>query len=272
MKYPPVKFAKQTAAKADKHALYLLSVQDPEKDIDFIDRVFAKERGRQPLTLREDFCGTAKLCADWVAGKPDGEAWGLDLHGPTMEYGREHYVKPLGEHAHRVHLLERDVLIGIATKVDVSVAFNFSYCVFKERKTLIKYYEAVRRGLADDGCFFTDVHGGPDAQIEVVERTKHPAFTYVWEQGVMDAVSGHAMRYIGFEFPDGTKLKRAFSYDWRVWTLPELIDCLYEAGFARVDVYWEGATPKGDGNGIFRKVKRADNEDAWVSYITAWPR
>ncbi|HSI06929.1 MAG: class I SAM-dependent methyltransferase [Myxococcota bacterium] len=267
-----VKFDKQTAAKADKHALYLLSVQDPDSDIRFMDRVFKKERGRLPLTLREDFCGTAKLCADWVERKPDGEAWGLDLHGPTMQYGRDNYVKPLGERASRVHLLERDVLAGIAAKVDVAVAFNFSYCVFKDRKTLVRYYEAVRRGLGDDGVFFTDIHGGPDAQVEVVERTKHPAFTYVWEQAVMDAVSAHAMRYISFEFRDGTSLERAFSYDWRIWTLPELIDALYEAGFARVDTYWEGANSDGTGNGVFRKVKRADNEDSWIAYLAAWPR
>jgi SAM-dependent methyltransferase len=252
--------------------LYLLSVQDPDKDITFINRVFKRERARLPITLREDFCGTAKLCADWVRRKPEGEAWGLDLHAPTMGYGQQHYIAPLGSGAERVHLLERDVLEGMDTSVDVVVAFNFSYCVFKERRTLVRYYERALRGLGPDGVFFTDVHGGPDAQIEVVERTKHPAFTYVWEQGPLDALSAEAMRYISFEFPDGTALHRAFTYDWRIWTLPEMTEALYEAGFARVDVYWEGTTRRGEGNGVFRKVKAADNEDSWIAYVAAWPR
>lgn len=264
---------KLTAAKADKFDLYLRSVQDPDSDIDFIDRVFKKERGRAPLTLREDFCGTAKLCADWVRRKKEGEAWGLDLHVPTMSYGKKHYLQPLGDDAvRRVHLLERNVLDGIDEKVDVSCAFNFSYCVFKDRPTLVRYYKRCLEGVGNDGVFLTDIHGGPDAQIEVVERTKHPGFTYVWEQAVLDAVSAHAMRYITFEFRDGTKLNRAFSYDWRIWTLPEMIDAMYEAGFKRVDTYWEGSTPEGEGNGVFRKVKRANNEDSWIAYIAAWRR
>lgn len=271
MKSKAKKPSKLTAAKADKHALYLQSVQDPDSDIDFIDRVFKKERARPPLTLREDFCGTAQMCARWATRKREGEAWGLDLHAPTMAYGTKHYIAPLGEQiASRVHLLERNVLDGITTPVEVAVAFNFSYCVFKDRETLVRYYKRALKGLTKDGAFFTDIHGGPDAQIEVVEKSKHPTFTYIWEQTAMDALSAHAMRYISFGFPDGTKMHRAFTYDWRIWTLPEMIDALYEAGFKRVDVYWEGANEDGTGNGVFRKVKRANNEDSWIAYVAAW--
>jgi hypothetical protein len=87
---------KLTAAKADKHELYERSVQDTEMDIDFMNRVFKKERNRAPKTLREDFCGTAKLCADWVQDKPDHHAYGLDLHAPTLAYGMKKHIEPLG--------------------------------------------------------------------------------------------------------------------------------------------------------------------------------
>lgn len=259
-----------TAATADKHELYERSVQDTSVDIAFMNRVFKKARGRLPLSLREDFCGTAKLCADWVRRRPERTAYGLDLHEPTLRYGRRKHVEPLGRDAERVHLLCRDVLDGLDTRVDVAVAYNFSYCVFKERPQMLRYFQAVRRGLVPEGVFFLDIHGGPDAQIEVEECTKLKGFTYVWDQLPMDALSACAMRYIHFRFPDGTSLERAFSYDWRIWTLPELRDLLSEAGFARVDVYWEGANDDGTGNGVFRRVARAENEDSWVAYIAAW--
>jgi hypothetical protein len=135
---------------------------------------------------------------------------------------------------------------------------------------MVRYYAKVRESLVDDGGFFLDIHGGPDAQVEVIERTKHKGFTYVWDQRPMDAVSGNAIRHIHFEFPDGTRMNRAFTYDWRVWTLPELRDMLRDAGFARVEVYWEGATEEGEGNGIFRRVRAAENEDSWIAYVAAW--
>jgi hypothetical protein len=45
---------------------------------------------------------------------------------------------------------------------------------------------------------------------------------------------------------------------------------MLEAGFARCDTYWEGSTEDGEGNGIFRKVRRADNEEAWIAYLVGW--
>ena len=55
-----------TAKTADKHVLYQLSVQAPEAEVEFLTDWFKKIRGKKPLSLREDFCGTAILCAAWV--------------------------------------------------------------------------------------------------------------------------------------------------------------------------------------------------------------
>ena len=259
-----------TAAGSDKHDLYERSVQDTATDIRFIVQTFRKERGREPLSLREDFCGTAKLCADWVRRRPQRRACGLDLHLPTLDYGRRRHLAPLGQQAERVQLLCRDVLDGARNKVDVAVAFNFSYSVFKKREELLRYFRRVRGGLNPDGVFLLDLYGGPDAQIEVVEPQRMDGFTYVWDQRPLDAVSNECIRYIHFRFPDGSELKRAFRYDWRLWSLPELRELLFEAGFPRVDVYWEGAAEDGSGNGIFRKVKRVDNEQSWIAYVAGW--
>ena len=51
---------------ADRYALYLDSVQEPSHEVSFFKRAFKKEFGREPVVLREDFCGTAAVCYEWV--------------------------------------------------------------------------------------------------------------------------------------------------------------------------------------------------------------
>ena len=74
---------KLTSRNADRHWLYQNSVQNPQVEVPFIDRVFAKEFGRKPALLREDFCGTALLCGWWVKARATNRAIGVDLDGPT---------------------------------------------------------------------------------------------------------------------------------------------------------------------------------------------
>jgi hypothetical protein len=271
----PLKKKRLTARTADPHHLYEASVQDTGADCRFIDRIYKKARGVLPERLREDFCGTAKLCAEWVRRGSTRQAIGLDLDQPTMDWGKAEHLEPLGEAAARVRLLRRDVLSGLGKKdrsMDVSVAFNFSYCAFKERATMLRYFKGVYRDTASSGAFFLDIHGGNESFDELEESVKHRGFTYVWDQGPYDPVTGSSHRAIHFRFPDGTQLRRAFTYDWRMWTLPELQDLLVDAGFAQVDVYWEGAADDGSGNGRFRKVQRAPHDPSFVAYLVAWRR
>jgi hypothetical protein len=39
-----------------------------------------------------------------------------------------------------------------------------------------------------------------------------------------------------FAHREGSALRDAFRYDWRIWSLPELRDLLNEAGFSRGEV------------------------------------
>lgn len=266
----PAKKKVLTAKSADKHVLYEASVQDPSVDIAFIDKVYKKARGHKPVSLREDFCGTAVLCAEWVQSQPGRSATGLDLHAPTMAWGKKRHLEALPSSVQsRVTLLERDVIEGMGEPVDVAVAFNFSYCCFLTREQMLSYLRTARRDLHDDGMFFLDIHGGTEVFEEMEESTKHKGFTYVWDQRPYDAITGLATRHIHFTFPDGTKIRPAFSYAWRLWNLPELRDILLEAGFSQVDVYWEGSDGQGAGNGKFRLRQHADNELSWIAYIVA---
>jgi hypothetical protein len=258
-----------TAATADKHVLYEASVQDTSADKAFIERVYKKEHGKMPVVLREDFCGTAQLCADWVQSNPPRKAIGIDLHKPTLQWGLKKHIAPLKEKTQNITLLQQNVL-DKTPSADVTVAFNFSYCVFKTRATLLQYAKGVHRCLNAGGALMMDIHGGTEACEETVETKKLKGFTYVWEQKPVNAILGTGVRHIHFRFPDGTEMRKAFTYDWRIWNLPEVTDILYEAGFKRVDIYWEGDDGKGGGNGIFRKTSRAENQASWIAYIVAW--
>ena len=50
----------------------------------------------------------------------------------------------------------------------------------------------------------------------------------------------------------------------------QIHDLMEEAGFRSSEVYWEGADEDGDGNGIFRKVRKVENEDSWIAYLVGW--
>ena len=68
-----------TAKTADIHDLYEKSVQCPEAEIDLVLQAWGEIRGRQPLSLREDFCGTFSLCCEWVKSCSNNKAYGIDL-------------------------------------------------------------------------------------------------------------------------------------------------------------------------------------------------
>ena len=71
-------------------------------------------------------------------------------------------------------------------------------------------------------------------------------------------------------FPDGTKLRKAFTYDWRLWTIPEIRECLADAGFRRSHVYWEGTDhATGEGDGTFRRTTVGEACGGWIAYIAA---
>ena len=74
--------------------------------------------------------------------------------------------------------------------------------------------------LKDDGLLFLDLFGGSEAYQELEERTEHQGFTYVWKQNNFYPLTSFLDCSISFEFPDGTTIQDAFTYQWRLWTAP----------------------------------------------------
>jgi SAM-dependent methyltransferase len=255
---------KFTASTADPLDLYERSVQDTEITIGLIDRIYRGRYGRLALSLREDFCGTALLCTDWVLSHPARTALGLDIDRPTLDWARRNNVPRAPRTDGRLELIERDVLEGTGGRTfDVIAALNFSYFTFHDRGTLIGYLASVREALAEGGFMLLDMHGGPDSQFKLEETTDFDDFDYVWEQETFDPINNRATCRI--HYPDGSELRNAFTYDWRVWTIPEVRDALIEAGYSGVDVWWEDY--EADEPTL---VTRAENLEAWVAYLAAW--
>ncbi|MGD8672700.1 MAG: class I SAM-dependent methyltransferase [Thiogranum sp.] len=255
---------------ADKHALYEQSVQSTEFEYEFIDDNFKRIRGRKARRLREDFCGTAQMCCEWVRGRKSNHAVGVDLDPEVLQWAREHNVAALKpEEQARVTLLQEDVLAVRTDPVDIVLAMNFSWQIFEERAVLRNYFASVRDSLGDDGILFMDSFGGYDAYREIEEKTRHKGFTYVWEQASFDPISGHMVCHIHFHFNDGSKLKNAFTYEWRLYSLPEIREILLEAGFANVTFYWQGWDEDDEPDGNFQPATKGEADPGWICMISA---
>ena len=260
------------ADKADRHKLYELSVQYAASEIEFVDDTFEALRGRRAKLLREDFCGTANICCEWVRQRKENRAIGVDIDSEVLEWGIRNNLSRLSTSEHkRVELLQQDVLKVKTQAPEIISAMNFSYWLFKERKQLKRYFKRVRESLADDGILFMDAYGGFDSFKEITEEREieDGEFTYIWEQESYNPINNGLVCHIHFTFPDGSRLDKAFSYDWRLWTLPEIRELLEEVGFRNVTIYWQGWDEEGEPDGHFEPAEEAEADAGWICYISA---
>lgn len=258
------------AEQADIHELYEEAVQNVEHEVEFMQTTFNEIRGRTAHVLREDFCGTASACCQWVRQGKAFQAIGVDIDPAVLEWGRRNRLSrlPVADQA-RVSLIEGDVMTADTPPADVLAAFNFSYFIFDTRDKLRAYFERAYGALKDDGVFFVDLFGGSEAQEEMREKTKHKGFTYIWHQAKFHPVTHFIRCHIHFRFKDGSKIKRAFTYEWRLWSAPEIREVLAEAGFKKTTLYWEGEDEDGEGNGEFTPEEKGEADLAWIAYIVA---
>jgi len=265
------------AERRDPFALYEGSVQRPDDDVAFFAETFRRLRGREAKVLREDFCGTAKLSLAWCLGKPGRRAIGVDLDVPTLDWAKRKNLEPNARRLRgRMQLVHGDVLAPRKSDADVICAMNFSFCVFKQRTQLARYLRAARAGLNEKGLLFLELYGGTGATDSVEEERELPGFTYVWEQKRFDPITHETLCYIHFKFPDGSRIDRAFTYDWRLWTIPELRELLLEVGFSKVRVFWatvdESDTANSDddmiyGDGDYVELENVDQQYSWLVYV-----
>ena len=260
-------------AEFDKYKYYLKSVQSADVDAEFLDLEYRHlRRGKRAKILREDFCGTFAVCAEWVKRSPNHHAIAVDNDEEPLVYGRRHVAAAFtkGQLArlktHRANVLEKGL-----PRADVICALNFSYFILRERAQMLQYFKRCVATLNEGGVFFLDCFGGTQTQEANEEETvfTDEKFSYFWDQESFDPVTYHARFAIHFRERGKRKHLRAFTYDWRMWSIPELRDLLLEAGFKDARVYWEGTTKNGEGDGQFEVVSKGEACESWIAYIAA---
>ena len=252
----------------DKYYYYHLSVQSPESDVEFLEKTYREICGRKPISLREDFCGTFAISCEWVQLSPTYKAYGVDLDSEPIEYGKKFYLPQLSKQQQkRVHITQANVLDQGLPKTDIILAANFSYYTLKEREELQKYYTNAHGTLNKGGLFVVDCFGGSECQEPNEEETSHDDFSYFWDQDNYDPITNGATFHIHFRKKGERRKRKSFSYDWRMWSIPEIREVMRESGFKKTHVYWEGTDEDGEGDGVFTQVEQGEDCESWVAYV-----
>jgi cyclopropane fatty-acyl-phospholipid synthase-like methyltransferase len=253
----------------DKYEYYTRAVQSPETDVEFFESVFKDLKKPKAHIMREDFCGTFALSRAWIERHKKNMSIGVDLDQEPIIYGLKHLKSMKSEQQERMQILHKNVLDKNLPKADLIAAMNFSHYIFKKREQMLAYFKSCRQKINKNGLFILDCFGGTESYEPNEEITKHKGFTYYWDQDSYDPVTNDAQFYIHFKLKGQKKRKKVFSYDWRLWSIPELRDLLAEAGFKKSHIYWEGTTKTGEGDGHFKRTEVGEYCESWIAYIAA---
>jgi hypothetical protein len=242
----------------DPFTLYEAAVTSPNH----LARFLYALHGGSPKVLGEDFSGTAAVSRGWVRYKKGLRAVAVDMDRETL--ARAGKVKGLST-------IAADVL-EVRAKADIVAATNFPICYWHTRGELLRYLRHVRRRLNRRGVFVADLYGGPRA-FKVCKQSKMMAlpgggkFKYVWDQQRVDMLTGRVFNAIHFQV--GREwMRSAFTYDWRLWSIPELRDAMMEAGFRSTEVHDRmGAAIDALGNVYVKPVEEGELERDYVVYV-----
>ncbi|CBW25754.1 conserved hypothetical protein [Halobacteriovorax marinus SJ] len=259
--------------KYDKHAYYLAAVQDPISDVERISKIYREIFKKDALSLREDFSGTYALSCCWVQSSKNRSALAIDLDPEAIAYGDNRYRANLSDDEQsRVESSVSNSLQTTSPK-DIIATFNFSYCLLTSRALLLEYFKHAYSSLNEEGMLILDIFGGSDSEIpeiqerEVDDHDHLESFLFEFERKDFNPISRIANYGIHFKFNNGDEYLDAFTYCFRMWSIPEIRDLLAEAGFSSSKVYWEDFDEEGLGNGEFYQTESEENSVNWSAYI-----
>lgn len=249
----------------DRYDLYELAATDPRRTIPFLLAV----HGAAPATLREDFCGSGALARAWASSDPARSSIAVDQDPEALEALRTR----LSDDARaRVTFRCADVMAA-TDQADLIAALNFPIGYFHRRDALLAYLRHAHACLRPSGVLVLDTYLGRDAFTpSEVDQDLPGGMIYTWEQREADPLTGRVLNAMHFEAKGrrGPSIRDAFTYDWRLWSVPELRDTLEEAGFAAVHVYARlGDAIDGLGRVLLRPAEPDDLDDNDVVYLAA---
>lgn len=266
-----------------RYDLYRACVQDPPMMVRFVQAVHGGDPAK-PLALREDFSGPGSLSGEWVNLGKRHTAVAVDLDPEPLSHVRKHP---------RVKTRAMDVR-ACRDKADCVALFNFAVCELHERKELVGYFKHLAACLKKGGVVVMDIFGGLSACTPSVTRATRrlpdgSPVKYTWRTDAVHAATGMIECSMDFRltspsqrFARGGKPEakaatdrtwpRAFSYNWRHWSIAELRDALADAGFGQVDLYDRlGDAVDSDGRLYVRPLDASETElgEDWVAYLAA---
>ncbi len=217
----------------DKHDLYELCVQNPEACIPLLNAI----HGNAPKILAEDFAGTAILSHQWVEQSDQHHAICVDLDQEALD-----------KHGTHPRIKKQLINVNDATdQADILFVGNFSIGYHHTRAELVTYLKQAHARLkANNGTFLCDTYGGENAYTLGGVHRPTPMgdgrlCRYTWEQRDANPLTGMVTDVIHFRIEHAGTITEeyddAFTYHWRLWSVPELKDAMLEAGFTKVQCF-----------------------------------
>jgi len=278
----------------DTLELYRWAVQDPETHAVVLRTMYERLRsGRQPVVLREDFAGTSAESVAWVALRRGRRAIAVDLDGATLDWAQRRGARLLGPRVSEILFVVGDVRVVGPPEVahaDIISVLNYSILYQREPEELRSYLRHALRGLASGGILVLNLFGGAAAVASGTTRHQVtpkprlpsepaiPAFDYLWEVRSYDRASERLDCRIHFVVPNPTtperphELRDAFKYDWRLWSIHEVVEACAQAGFSDVQVWRHTYDPSKGAAGVFLGHVEPDSLltlQNWTAYIVA---
>jgi hypothetical protein len=251
----------------DKHDLYELCVQSPKDLVPLLRAI----HGDNPITLGEDFSGTAALSHLWVEHN-QCKAIATDLDDESLNKRGEH--QRVTKHLNDVREID--------DQCDILFVGNFSIGYLHTRDELVEYLKHARSRLqSSDGTFICDTYGGDTAFTLGGVHRAHPMpngklCRYTWEQHEADPTTNMVTNLIHFRVEKAGviefEMEDAFVYEWRLWSIPELRDAMIDAGFKDTQVYTKLADAlDADGNAYVLPVEDGQEElsDSYIVLVVA---
>jgi SAM-dependent methyltransferase len=269
---------------------YRWAVQDPVRQAAALAAIFERVRGRAARTLREDFAGNGADAVAFVGGAAGRRAIAVDVDAQAVAHGRQRAARLLGRRAAAIDWFVADVHAVAPPQVaaaELLSVLNFSIGYLHTRTALLDYFRHARACLAGDGVLVLNTFGGPDAlrpgrrsfRVEPGRERGELAlapYDYEWELRRYDAVRNRIDCRIHFAWDDPSatdgrmRIEDAFVYDWRLWSLVELVEALRDVGFRRARAWRHDVVHGRDGpRGWLRPVRTLRDRGQWTAYVVA---
>lgn len=246
-------------------ALYTRAVQSPEREVELLASRFHRRRGREAMTLREDFSGAGATSLAWIESHDDRQATAVDHDARALAVGRSRAAALDEAEAARLRFVEGDVGQRSDRTFDLIAAMNFSWATLDDR-ALDTYLRAAADCLEDDGLLALEFFGGPGLEIPHVTTHALPSLEYRFEVRSYEAPWMDAALH--FAVPTRAGVERyddAFLYRFCLRSPEALEQALRAAGFWPVTWLYE------DRNGRYVARRGRPRGPLWTALVLSEP-